>query len=774
MIRFREIPHRYAAAFVLVAMGAVGFLPLFDGPGYEQAIATGLVVPSAAAIAVALSGSREESPTVLANVARGALVGLAFAGIALLTAVLHGLRVGICEWWGALLYFVLTAGLGCVMGGVWGAVVGETVAALARRGRIVKPRRRAVLAVVLALAGPIGCAAISVGRFLTSPMIFAYDPFVGYFSGTLYDTVIDAGTPMLTYRLGSFATVVAVALVASVLERDASRRFGLVLALRTPRQRATAGLGLLAALVSTSLIVAGSWLGHFSTVASITKSLGAEKHGARCDVVYPSTTREQEANLLVKDCEEELAFVEKRLGAKGPARVRAFFFRDPDDKKRQMGAAHTYIAKPWREEVYLQMGGYPHPVLGHELAHVVAGSFGRGPFKISGGLFGILPNPGLIEGVAVAASPDDEDLTDAQWARAMMDIGILPSMQRVFSLSFLGDASAKSYTLAGAFVSWIGERYGFDVVRAWFGGESIETLTKLDWAALDRDFRASLAKLSLPPEAASFAKAKFARPGIFGRKCPHVVDALRHDADVCRDSQRFEEAIKLYREAIAKDRNDFASQNAVAAVERRHGDREKGIHELVAMANADDATVPRVYRDRAEETLADAELVDGSFELAASRYDALAKRTVDEDAARTLEVKSLGARDPAARAAVKALLLGDEKHGADIYVGGVELGLWSPTDDAGLAHYLIGRNLVGRGFFEYGGAQLDTALTRDLPTARVRRETIRQRVVAACALGDQAALLKQKSLIESGSDPFIGAAGGRRESTLSMIARCTR
>lgn len=734
-------------------MGAVGFLPLFDGPGYEQSLATGLLVPSTAAIAVALA----KDATPLARVGRGVLLGLALAGISLLTAIGHGLRVGICEWWGALLYFALTAGLGCVMGGVWGAVVGEL-------------RRRRWLTVLLAIAGPLGCALISVGRFVTSPMIFAYDPFVGYFSGTLYDTVIDAGTPMLTYRLGSFCTVMAVVLFASVMERTDR---GVRLVLRDARSRWRGALAVVATLTSTAIIVAGSWLGHFSTVASITKNLGAEKHGARCDVVYPSTTREQEANLLVKDCEEELAFVEKRLGARGPARVRAFFFRDPDDKKRQMGAAHTYIAKPWREEVYLQMGGYPHPVLGHELAHVVAGSFGRGPFRISGGLGGLLPNPGLIEGVAVAASPDDEDLTDAQWARAMLDIGILPNMQRVFSLSFLGDASAKSYTLAGAFVSWVGGRWGFDVVRAWFGGGDIEALTHLDWAALDREFRASLAALPLPPEAASFAKAKFARPGIFGRKCPHLVDSLRHDADVCRDTQRFEEAIKLYREVLVKDRNDFASQNAVAAVERRHGDRQKGERELLAMANADDATVPRIYRDRAEETLADADLVEGQFLTAAERYDGIAKRTVDEDVARTLEVKALGARDPAARLAIKALLLGDEKHGPDIYLGGVELGEWSPNDTSGLAQYLIGRNLVGRGFFEYGGATLDAALTHDLPTLRIRRETVRQRAVAACALDDQAALAKEKALIEGPNDPFVGAAGGRRESTLSMIARCT-
>jgi len=790
-------PYAVASAVVLVALSGIGFLPLFGGPGYEQALATGLIVPSAAAIATAVDVARR-SPSPLASVARGVVAGGGLAALALVTAIVHGARVGICEWWGALLYFALTAAAGSVIGGVWGAVAGEMVSAAARRGRIVRARRVTAAAVLLALGGPVLGVVVSVWRFLSSPMIFAFDPFVGYFSGTLYDTMIDAGTALLTYRLGSLATVSAAVLIASVLERDATRPFGLVLDLRSAGTRARAGLGVAAAVVSAALVVLGSKLGHFSTPASIAKDLGAEKHGVRCDVVYPSTTREQEALLLVKDCDEQVAAVEKALGAQGPARVRAYFFRDAEDKKRLMGAAHTYIAKPWREEVYLQVLAYPHPVLGHELAHVVAGSFGRGPFRIAGELGGLVPNPGLIEGVAVAASPDDEDLTDAQWALAMKKIGILPKMHTVFSLAFLGESSAKSYTLAGAFVSWVGSRYGMQVVRAWYGGGDIEKLTDKDWPTLDREFEEDLATRALPAEAESFAKAKFARPGIFGRKCPHVVDALRHEADVCRDTQRYAKAIELYREAIAKDAHDFAAQKEVAAVERRHGDREKGRAALEALATADEKKVPRTWRDRADEALADAQLIDGDYDGAAARYEALARRSVDEDVARTLEVKALGARDPAARPAVQALLLGDEKHGPDVFLGGVALGVWAAGaggagagggEAAGaaapggaarsplpspLVSYLIGRNLVGRGFYEAGVTHLDAALHGELPTARIARETLRQRAIAACALGDRAALDAVRARMNGAADPFAGAAGGRREATLRMVERCSR
>lgn len=762
-------PHAIAAAVTFVVMTTIGFLPLFGGPGYEHALATGILVPSIAAISTALWVEASESPS--ASLRRGVLVGLALAAVSLVTAFGHGLRVGICELWGALVDFALTAGAGCVMGGAWGAVAGELAAFVLRHRPRVTRRQRTAVAVVLALLGPVLGVALSLYRFVASPMIFAFDPFVGFFSGTLYDTVIDAGSALWTYRLGSLATLSSLALLSSVVRRDGAGKLSFDLG--SSAARARFALGLLAALASASTLVFGAKLHHFSTPSSIAHDLGAEKHGARCDVVYPSTTREDQADLLVKDCDEEIAAVEARLGAKGPPRVRAFFFRDENEKKLLMGAGRTYIAKPWRKEVYLQIASYPHPVLGHELAHVVAGSFGRGPFRIAGRVSGLLPNPGLIEGVAVFASPDDDELSDGEWAAAMLRIGILPPMERVFSLGFLGDASAKSYTLAGAFVDWLARTRGVDVVRAWYGGADVEAVTGSSWTALDEAFRAHLASLPLAPGVESFARAKFERPGIFGRTCPHVVDALRADADACRDSQRFEEALRLYREVLARDATDFSSRTSMAVIERRHGDREAGARALLDMVQ--DARVPRTYRDRAGDALADADFVDGRFDRAAARYEALAAQAVDEDAVRHLEVKAIGARDEAARPAVRALLLGDDRHGPDIFDAGVRLGAWSASDDSPLANYLVGRNLASRGLYDEAARALDRVVTR-LPaigSKSVAREALRQRGVVACALGDRSGVESVRSRLAAADGPFEGRGSGRLDATRALLDRCS-
>jgi hypothetical protein len=760
--RFALHPRLIAAVVVFVVLGAIGFFPLFGGPGYEQSLASGLVVPSAAAIAAALEMSALADVAPVTAVGRGIAIGASLAGVAFATALLQGLRAGICDFWGGTTFFVLTAGVGALLGGVWGAVVAESC-----RGR----KRRRLWCVGLALAGPLAGIVISVARFYSSPMIFSYDPFFGFFSGTLYDTVVDVRTELWTYRAGSLATLVGAALVASALVRT---REG-ALAVHPLRGNAPViarlALGLAALAVSLGTAASGPALGHWQTASSIASALGGRASGARCDVLYPDSLLPEQVALLVRDCEEELSADELRLGAHLEGRLTEFVFRDTDQKRALMGAAQTSIAKPWRREVYVQMSAFPHPILGHEIAHVVSGSFGRGPFHIAGGAGGLWPNPGLIEGVAVATSPDDDELTGAQWARAMLDLGVLPPIEHLFSFGFLGENASKSYTVAGAFVTWVLERWGPGVVRAWYGGASIAGLTGQSWGALDEQFRASLRALTMPAEATAYAKAKFDRPSVWARRCPHVVDALDHQADRCRDEHRFARASSLYDGALARDPHDWHARFDRARIDLWFGVAERGRDELRVLGS--DEQVPRNWRDRAEETLADDDLAAGRVPLAAAVYRSLAGRTLDEDAARTLEVKAMAADNPPARRAIVDLLVGTPGRPVDAWKGALSLGLWAEETRDPLAAYLVGKNLVGHEEYARAAAWLDRAIDDGAATPRVGRELLRQRAVVACALSDAVALERVRELAQAESSPFTrGAGGGRKEWVLRFIARC--
>jgi len=757
----RSTPQRVAGALVVASLLGVGFLPLFGGPGYEQSLASGLIVPSVAAVATALDLSRDEAPSPFEAVGRGVASGLVLGGLAFGTALLHALRVGLCDLVGGAVGFALTALAGAVLGGVWGACVAEGA-----RGR----KRRRLVAVTGGLALPLASALVSVGRFYTSPMIFAFDPFAGYFSGTLYDTVIDAGTPLVTYRVGSLASLAAVTLLASVLTRAAGGRLGLVpFTSAAPRGRAL--LSVAALVVSLTITASGPALGHWQTASTIARELGGARSSDRFEVVYPDSLDDHDAFTLLKDCEEQLDAVEKALGAKAPGRIRAYFFRDSGEKKRLMGAADTLIAKPWRREVYLQVSRYPHPVLGHELAHVVAGGFGRGPFRVAGSLGGLWPDPGRIEGVAVAASPDDDELSDAQWAHAMLDLGALPPLRDVFSLRFLGVAASKSYTLAGGFVRFLLDRYGTDVVRAWYGGAPLEALTGKTWDALDADFRAYVTATPLSPEARSFARARFERASVFGRRCPHVVDALRRKADACRDAHRIDAANEAYREVLALDPHDWAASYALVALSLLHVDGEFGAGRLDALLHAEET--PRPWRDRTKEALLDRR-AQGIWEETspAEGYRELAARSLDEDFARTLDVKALAVDGfPAARPALD-LLLGHNGTPPDPSLAALDLGRWEAAGESPLSEYLVGRMYATHGRHGDARGHLDHALEGAASlTPRIARETLRLLAVGACHTGWRADVDRVRALVLAPESPFP-VTGGRRAAILRLLDRC--
>jgi tetratricopeptide (TPR) repeat protein len=750
-------PMRVTAALVFSLLGAIGFLPLFGGPGYEQSLASGLIVPSAAAIAVALGLSASADVAPLACLGRGLLSGASLAGVAFATALLHGLRVGICDPWGGATFFSLTAGFGALMGGAWGALTAEVC-----RTR----QRRRMWCVLIGLSGPLCGIGVSLARFYGSPMIFAYDPFFGYFSGTLYDTVVDVRTGLWTYRAGSFATLAGAALVASVLARAGGGR----LAVGPMRDRPVAVraiLGLAALIASAAVTIEGPALGHWQTSSTIAKTLGGWASGPRCDVAYPDSLLARQAALLVRDCEQELAADEQRLGTRLDGRLTAFVFSDANQKRELMGAADTSIAKPWRREVYVQTAGFPHPVLGHEIAHVVAGSFARWPLRVGGG---ILPDPGLIEGVAVAASPDDDELSGAQWARAMLDLGILPRSQHLFSLDFLGESAAKSYTAAGAFVAWVLDRWGGAVMRAWYGGASIEKLTRRSWSALDADFRAWLRTRTMPDEAIAYARAKFERPSVWARLCPHVVDALDRAGDGCSEEHRFARAAALYDRALARDPRDWHALLNRARIETWHGDEARGRDELTRIEADDQA--PRTWRDRAQEALADDDLARGRDLQAVEAYRSIAARTLDEDAARTLEVKALAAGQPGARRAIIDLLVGEPGRPLDTWLGALSMGEWAAETREPLAAYLVGKNLARHQGWTRAADWLDRAVDAGLQTARLGRAALRERAICACALDDREALAGVRDKVLAHDSPFVGSSGGRREWLLLFISRC--
>lgn len=731
---------------MLIATGILGFFPLLGGPGYESSLAVGLFVPSIAAISTALRCSRTPIKPFQALLL-GANHGIGLASLALGITLLHGLRVGFCSFWDGLELFLLGPWCGTLMGAGWGAIVGWSV------GYISTPKRRVFTAILLALAGPITSALISGLRFWTSPMVFAFDPFVGFFSGTLYDTVIDGTDRLRSYRLGSLATWGAA--------------LGIAAHGPTLRWRGwLSALSLLALACSLGVTWRGPSLGHYQTTASIREELGGSLQGPFCEILYSSSIRSQDAELFLRDCEQQLATVSSFLKLERRP-VTAFLFADSSQKRRLMGAADTYIAKPWRREVYLQVAGYPHPVLGHELAHVVAGQTARGPFHVAGAWQGVFPDPGLIEGLAVAASPEEDALSPEGWSRAMLELKLLPPLSSLFSLGFYGYNSGKAYTVAGAFVGWVHERFGAEVLQRWYAGGSLPALVGQDWPTLEQEFHRSLRALPLPDGALAVARARFDRPSVFQRRCPHEVDASKQEAAFLLGAFEVVRATQLLDRVETLAPRDPGTILLRASCAERAAQPEQAISLLEKLVQSSDT--PKIFQDRAEERLADLALQSGNLEQAAQRYERLHQRILDEDQLRSLEIKQMATQVPEARPAVIALLIGDPGRTPDLAIAAEELARWaerSPEDGTPL--YLLGRNALLRGFSERAAMQLDLALQRTISLPRVAREAARQRVIAGCILRDSEGVTRGLAAWNE-----VGAPLGNRGTLLQALAsRC--
>ena len=445
----------------------------------------------------------------------------------------------------------------------------------------------------------------------------------------------------------------------------------------------------------------------------------------------------------------------------------AFLFANEAEKGRLMGASSTYIAKPWRREIYVQFAPYPHPVLGHELAHVVAGSFGAGPFRIAGPGAGLIPDPGRIEGVAVAASPNDnDDFTLDEWAKTLLELRLLPPLSAVFRLGFLGQNSSTAYTVAGAFVSWFHDRFGARSLRRWYGGEDIAQVTGQSFAELERAFHAHLERVPIDPVLLNEARVRFDRPALFARHCPRIVDQLHAVASQKLASADTDGARAALSELLHLDPRQTSARFELAACDVKDGAEAAALSAYATLANAPE--LAKLEQAGAREAKADLELRGGRLELARRDYDAVAAIIADEDRLRTLDVKR-APRTELQRRAVVDLLVGDPLLGPAFEIAAVRLSEWASADpEDGLPDYLLGKNFASRGRYPEAIEFLDRALSKRIILPRVTREAWRSRLILACAVADGAA--RDRALTALRADPGLSPA--RRASVERLARRC--
>lgn len=372
----------------------------------------------------------------------------------------------------------------------------------------------------------------------------------------------------------------------------------------------------------------------------------------------PEAITMREVDAILAEGTLWLERLKDRMGVEPEGELHIWLHPDHATMGHYTGAENVHFALPGRGELHISGVDVPHPTLGHELAHLL----GR---RLTGGVlgvptrFGLLPNAGIIEGLAMAVTPELEvryGLTLREKAAAMRRAGLAPPLRDLFGeyLSFFGfwrHPPGNAYVTAGALVEAVAATQGTDGLARLYREGSLEDLFDDD-EALERflkEHEAALDAMPLPPDATAQVAHSYSRASILDQTCdPGAEDVARAIRAAARSGD-FAAAESLSHEAEG-DALTGKTLVALAHAARLLDDDARALAYLLQRADARDTEDPRERALRLEE-VGDALWAAGRRREALARWEQVPKDPLSPPQRRMIEAKGLLARALVARPA---------------------------------------------------------------------------------------------------------------------------
>lgn len=728
----------WGALAALLGVG-LGWVPLFGVLGFELATAVALFAAVMGLdLGSALARVQQRQPPagashpgpMLRSTAAAAGLAVAVAVVPGGIAAVRGIWTPTCDWgFGVETYLAMplvTAALAGAVGHALGVVAGP------RRFAGAAIAQLPTLAVVLA----------ALWRFYSEPPVFSYNAILGYFPGNLYDENIRLSWPLVWSRLEDIGWAVAlVALVASRLDvprhrvvwrgRSVGRRLGAL----------AVAVGALAG--AATLHGFGGALGYAPDARDLEAVLGGRVETEHF-IIHYAHTRDIDADIAVIAEDHEFRYHEvvAQLGVAPPGKLRSFLFADSDQKARWFGARGVEMAKPWRREIYLEHRAFPHGSLRHEIAHAVASAFGDPIFGIAA-RHGVLASPGLIEGLAVAIDwPGGYDTpTPHEAVRAMMDLGVEPSIGELLSLQFFSVSSARGYTTAGSFLKFLLDGHGPEKLRALYrSGGDFEAAYGAPLATLEAAWRTMIRAIVLPAGTSEGMRERFRVGSVFARPCPHAIAARRERAGRALAEGDHARAVVLLREVCDDTPGEPRHRLELADLLHTGGAAERMESEAIWTSLAADAErVTTTLRVQGYERLARVAALRDDRPAVVAWTAAASALSVDANERRQLDAERF-ALDHQGAAAVQL-------YSYFFLPGPIDTALFAQwavdrEPELGFAHYLLGLQRQFQGKWDESARELDRALALGLPGPLFVRNAARRLAVAAYR-GHDAARVEQ-------------------------------
>ncbi len=580
----------------------------------------------------------EPLPTLLTAAVRELAILLAIPLAVLLVAPLWQPN---CDLPMGLAYYAMgpaLSGLLGVVAGLWGGLLAQ------RRARQLG----------LALLAPLFCLVVGLWRIYADPVVYAFDPFFGYFAGPLYDEAVPISARYLWFRgYNLLAGAAALLLIRLLVAPD----------LRVhPRRPVRAPWSLVGCLVCLGLAAAiglrAPQHGFHSTVDSLSQSLLGVRVSEQFVIHYaPGSQTGRDIELVVAEHEFAWDQLARQLGDQPARQVHSFVFPSPESKRALIGAGTTEVAPPWRGHLYLNEQPFPHRVLHHELAHAFSYAFGDPGFVAPArlGWGGPRVNLALLEGFATALAPRPEGHLDLHDQAAILErLGLRPPLADIMGLGFWGKASRRAYAAAGSFSLWLIETRGVPAFAALYrsAGE-FDLAYGTGLAELEPQWLAFLAARPLRPLDIEVLRQRYKQRPIFQRPCAHRAADLAAEAAQAQARGDSERRLGALHELCAVEPELPEHRLVLALAQAQAGHLADAATTLLALAEAaarpeapDGLELSDTLRAVLDERLGDLALARGALVEADAHYARGLTRGLAETQQRTLQIKRRGAADP--------------------------------------------------------------------------------------------------------------------------------
>lgn len=342
------------------------------------------------------------------------------------------------------------------------------------------------------------------GEIYANPQVYFYNPFIGFFPGTIYDEDIYVSWTLIFYRILNLIFFFAIFYSIN------SRKFYTIKNVRIIRV-----LLVIITVVSFSLLK--PYLGFSTDVKRLINELNGKIETDHFVIVYPQELNESELNNLILSHEFAFNELSEKLEQPYKSKIFSFVFKDGAQKGKLFGANNADVAKPWLGQIYVNYTNY-RSTLEHELAHIFSADYGVTIFKIAQNF-----NPVLIEGFATALADNYADNDIHYMAKLAYDSGYQISLESLFSgLNFFGQTSSISYIYAGSFMNYLAGKYGIDKFKKLYGDMDFKTIFNKDLPELENDYKNFLSKADFEVNK-NTADLYFGRKPIFKRFCARFV-----------------------------------------------------------------------------------------------------------------------------------------------------------------------------------------------------------------------------------------------------------